>query len=85
MRRKHGKIAEKLRLRVNALRRVATVGDLPTEDPGGKWHSVESILPGCWAGWTSPNHRIIIRPQEENGVLTAATVVTVEAVDMDYH
>ena len=85
MRRKHGNIAATLRLRLNALRLAPTVGDLPTVDPGGRWHSIDSMRPGCWSGRTSKNHRIIIRPDEENGCLVAATVVTVEAIDEDYH
>lgn len=85
MRRKHGNIASKLRLRLNALRQADTVGALPHQDPLGRWHSVDSIHPGCWAGWTSPNHRIIIRPDVQEGGLIASTVVTVEAVDEDYH
>lgn len=85
MRRKHSNIADKLRLRLNALHQAQTVGDLATLDPLGRWHSIDSIRPGCWSGWTSRNHRIIIRPEVENVILVAATVVTVEAVGEDYH
>lgn len=85
MRRKHSNIEKKLRVRLNALRQADNVRHLCTLDPLGKWHSVESIHPGCWAGWTSRNHRIIFRPCEHDGALEAATVVTVEAVDEDYH
>ena len=61
------------------------MGDLPTLDLGGKWHPIEAIRPGCWSGWTSKNHRIIIRPQTDEADLEAATVVLVEAVGEDYH
>lgn len=40
MRKKRGDIAAKLRLRVNALRTAASVGDLAAIDPLAKWHQL---------------------------------------------
>lgn len=83
MRRKRADIADKLRLRVNALRAARDVGHLKELDPLGRWHDLNGDLVGLWAGTVSRNHRILIRPE---GAGPAVTAVTVTVVDIDdYH
>lgn len=83
MRRKRADIADKLRLRVNALRAARDVGHLKELDPFGRWHDLNGDLAGLWAGTVSRNHRILIRPE---GTGPAVTAVTVTVVDIDdYH
>jgi len=41
MQRKRPDLEKKLRLRIKALEGVDTVGDLPTDDPGGAWHDLK--------------------------------------------
>lgn len=83
MRRKRADIADKLRLRVNALRKARNVGHLIELDPLGKWHDLNGDKAGLWAGSTSKNHRILIRP-EGSGPAVTAVIVTVVELD-DYH
>lgn len=82
MQRKRPDLKKKLRLRMNALRAADTIGDLPTDDPGGDWHDVDSMRPGCWAGELSGNWRLLVKPSPA-GKLSAkvATVFDIE----DYH
>ena len=83
MRRRRADIADKLRLRVNALNVAPTLGDLVTDDPLGYWHPLGADLAGHWAGSVSRNHRLLIRPEGAE-VDKEATVVTVVDID-DYH
>jgi proteic killer suppression protein len=82
MQRKRPDIQKKLRLRVNALRTAATVGDLPRDDPGGAWHELKGDLDGIWAGELSGNWRLLVEPDPLKSL--SAVVVTVIDID-DYH
>lgn len=83
MRRRRADIAEKLQLRVNALRNAKNVGHLKELDPLGYWHDLDSDLNGLWAGSVSRNKRILIQP-EGDGLDVDAVTVTVIDID-DYH
>ena len=83
MRRQRGDIAEKLRKRINALRAVPTLGDLPSADPLGRWHRLSANWAGCWAAWVSRNDRLVVRP-DGDCIDTDATAVTVVTI-VDYH
>lgn len=83
MRRKRVDIADRLRRRVKALEEAQTVGELPTLDPLGGWHSLNADLAGHWAGKLSRNYRLVIRPEVDGDAVTAVTV-TVTGID-DYH
>lgn len=82
MQRRRPDIQKKLRLRVNALRAAATVGDLPRDDPGGAWHELKGNFDGIWSGELSGNWRLLVEPDPLNSI--SAVVVTV--IDIyDYH
>lgn len=82
MQRKRPDIQKKLRLRVNALRNVATVGDLPHDDPGGAWHTLKGDLDGIWSGALSGNWRLLV----ESDPLKSLSAVVVTVIDIsDYH
>jgi proteic killer suppression protein len=82
MRRRCPDIEKKLRLRINALRTAATVGDLPRHDPGGAWHELKGDLDGIWSGSLSGNWRLLVEPDPMKSL--SAVVVTV--IDIyDYH
>lgn len=83
MRRKRGDIADKLRLRIGALRTANSIADLVTLDPSGKWHQLTANRAGTWAGRLSNNWRLIIRP-EGDGLSADAVEVTVIEIT-DYH
>lgn len=83
MRRKRADVAVKLRLRIKALETAENVSHLKIHDPMGRWHALTADLAGQWAGWLSPNHRIIIRP-EGGGPPATRTAVTVMELT-DYH
>jgi proteic killer suppression protein len=82
MQRRRPDIQKKLRLRVNALRTAATVGDLPRDDPGGVWHELKGDLDGIWSGELSGNWRLLVEPDPLKSL--SAVVVTVIDID-DYH
>jgi toxin HigB-1 len=82
MQRRRPDIQKKLRLRVNALRTVAAVGDLPRDDPGGAWHALKGDLDGIWSGELSGNWRLLVEPDPLKSL--SAVVVTVIDID-DYH
>ena len=82
MQRRRPDIQKKLRLRVNALRTAATVGDLPRDDPGGDWHVLKGNLDGIWSGELSGNWRLLVEPDPLKSL--SAVVVTVIDID-DYH
>lgn len=81
MRRRWPTLVKKLRLRIKALDAVLTVGDLPTDDPGGRWHELKGDRAGTWAGDVSGNWRVIIEPSPNKLHATTVTVLDVE----DYH
>lgn len=83
MRRKRGDIATKLRLRIAALRTAKTVGELPTLDPLGRWHTLTGARAGHWAGWLSRNHRLVVRPEGDGPASASATVTIIDITD--YH
>jgi len=82
MQRRRPDIQKKLRLRVNALRTAATVGDLSRDDPGGAWHELKRDLDGIWSGELSGNWRLLVEPDPLKSL--SAVVVTVIDID-DYH
>ena len=82
MQRKRPDLQKKLRLRVNALRTAATVGDLPRDDPSGAWHELKGDLGGIWSGELSGNWRLLVEPDPLKSL--SAVVVTVIDID-DYH
>jgi proteic killer suppression protein len=84
MKRKRADIADKLPLRINALRQADNVEHLVTLDPLGWWHQLTGDRAGLWAGRVSKNHRILIRPEGETPGATSVTV-TVVAGGEDYH
>ncbi len=82
MQRKRPDIQKKLRLRINALRNAATVGDLPRDDPGGGWHELKGDLDGIWAGELSGNWRLLVEPDPLDSLGAVAVIV----IDIDdYH
>ncbi|MBN7300452.1 plasmid maintenance system killer protein [Mycobacteroides abscessus subsp. bolletii] len=83
MRKKRGDIADRLRLRVNALRTANTVGELATIDPLGNWHQLSADHLGEWAGKLSRNERLLIRPEGDSEPWDAVTVTVID-ID-DYH
>ena len=82
MQRRRPDLKKKLRLRMNALRATDTIGSLPEDDPGGAWHDLGDMRPGCWSGELSGNWRLLVQPSPA-GTLSAtkATVFDIE----DYH
>lgn len=83
MRKKRGDIADRLRLRINALKTAESVGELPSHDQRGGWHRLSGDLDGLWAGRLSKNHRLLIRPEDSSDPLEAETVTVVGIID--YH
>ena len=81
--RKRADLADKLKLRVNALREARDFVDLQIIDRGGKWHELKVNLAGTWSGRLSPNWRLLVRsegegpPEERN----EATILDLD----DYH
>ena len=78
MRRKRGDIADKLRKRIKALETAHSVGELPTHDPLGKWHSLSADLDGLWSGKLSGNYRLLFRPDDADDPRSAVTVTVIE-------
>lgn len=78
MRRKRADIADRLRLRINALKTAETVGELSKHDPLGGWHSLSANLDGLWAGKLSANYRLLIRPDDSVEAQEAVTVTVIE-------
>lgn len=82
MRRRRPDLMKKLRLRINALRAADTIGDLPSDDPGGAWHELKADLAGIWSGELSGNWRLLVEPSPLRDLTAAeATVIDIE----DYH
>ena len=84
MKRRRADIWRKLQLRIKALEAAPTLGALPASDPLGRWHPLTVDRPGTWAGWVSPNHRIIIRPEGDGPDVDAITVTVLDEGE-DYH
>ena len=83
MAKKRADVAEKLKLRVNAIREAKNFGDLQRIDPLGKWHELKANLAGTWAGRLSPNWRLLVRP-EGDGPPEERSEATILDLD-DYH
>ncbi|OHU53446.1 plasmid maintenance system killer protein [Mycobacteroides chelonae] len=83
MRKKRGDIADRLRLRVTALRIAETVGELATIDPLGDWHQLHENHAGKWAGKLSRNERLLVRPEGDSEPWDAVSVTVID-ID-DYH
>lgn len=81
MRKKRPDLEKKLRLRIKALENSETLGDLPEDDPGGRWHDLKGKRAGTWAGDLSGNWRLIVQPSSDT--LTAVEVTVLEI--KDYH
>lgn len=84
MKRRRSDIARKLPLRIKALEAAPNVGALRECDPLGKWHPLNADRAGTWAGWVSPNHRIIVRPEGDEPGVDSDTVTVLQAGE-DYH
>lgn len=82
MQRRRPDLVKKLRRRVNALRAVRAVGDLPSHDPGGDWHDLKGKRAGIWAGELSGNWRLLVEPSPMGSL--SASKVTVMGIE-DYH
>jgi toxin HigB-1 len=67
--------------RLAALGVAESFEELRLSDRRGRWHELKGDQRGKWAGWTSPNHRIIVDPREDGEVI----VCVIEAVYEDYH
>lgn len=85
MRKKRADIAGKLQRRIKALETAATVGELSTHDPSGKWHQLTSNLDGLWAGRLSDNYRLLIQPDDPADPRSAVTVTVIEICDYHGH
>ena len=90
MRKKRPDIAERLKLRVNALETADNIEELCKNDPLGKWHRLAESRNGQWAGKLSANERLIIQPTQDGLKvlklkleLQVSEVMVVEIVD--YH
>lgn len=83
MRKTRADIAAKLPLRIKALETADSVGDLPKEDPLGRWHELSSDRAGHWAGKLSDNYRLVVRPEGDGETWEAVTVTVIEITD--YH
>lgn len=83
MRKRRGDIADRLRLRINALGVAGSVGELSTHDPLGNWHALNADLDGLWSGKLSGNFRLLVRPEDASDRRCAVTVTVIE-ID-DYH
>ena len=81
MQRQRPDLKKKLRLRIKALENSETLGDLPTDDPGGAWHDLKGQRAGTWAGELSGKWRLLIEPSPDSLDASAVTVVSIE----DYH
>ena len=81
MQRKRPDLKRKLRLRIKALENSASLGDMPTDDPGGAWHELKGNRAGTWAGSLSGNWRLIVVPSPNSYSAVDVTVVDIE----DYH
>lgn len=78
MRKKRADVADRLRLRINALKTAETVGELSSHDPLGGWHPLSANLDGLWAGKLSANHRLLVRPDDSEEPRDAMTVTVIE-------
>lgn len=81
MQKKRPDLKKKLRLRIKALAISETLGDLPNNDPGGRWHDLKGPLAGTWAGELSGNWRLLVKPSPNQLNATEVTVMDIE----DYH
>lgn len=82
MQRKRADIMKRLKARIVALEAADTLGDLPADDPKGRWHQLHGNYDGCWAGDLSGNWRLIVDPHP-HGELSATVVTVIEL--KDYH
>jgi len=82
MRRKREDVAQKLRVRVNAVSLAKDMEDLISLDQLGRWHRLTGNLDTLWAGKLSKNFRLIISPVGDNPL--KATIVEIIKID-DYH
>lgn len=62
MRKKHGNIAKRLKLRINALEEATCIRDLRVIDGLGGWHGLNADRKGSIAGKLSANYRLLVRP-----------------------
>ena len=90
MRKKRPDIADRLKLRVNALETADSIEELRKNDPLGNWHRLAENRNGQWAGKLSVNERLIIQPTQDGLKvldlelkLQVSEVMVVEIVD--YH
>lgn len=83
-RRKRGDVADKIKLRVNAVVNALTLADLVTNDPLGSWHVLGAQFPRCWSGKLSANYRLLLRPSTEDSEPENIDAVTITQV-IDYH
>lgn len=83
MAKKRADIADKLKLRVNALREAKDFVDLQRIDQGGKWHELQANLAGAWSGRLSRNWRLLVRP-DGDGQPEERNEATILDLD-DYH
>lgn len=83
MTKKRADVADKLKLRVNAIREAKNFGDLQRIDPLGKWHELNANLAGTWSGRLSRNWRLLVRPEGE-GSPEERNEATILDLD-DYH
>lgn len=81
MQKKRPDLKKKLRLRIKAMEASETLGSLPQDDPGGRWHALKGERAGTWAAELSGNWRLIIEPKPNQPHARELTVVDVT----DYH
>jgi proteic killer suppression protein len=76
-------VADKLKVRVNALYEANDFSDLQKIDPLGRWHALHKDLAGAWAGHLSRNWRLLVKP-EGGGPIEETDAATLLGLD-DYH
>ena len=79
MKRRRGPLAAKLRLRINALEAAASMAELQSMDPLGRWHQLTADRAGQWASKLSANWRLVV--EESDGDEVSVLVIEIE----DYH
>lgn len=82
MQRRRPDLKKKLRLRMNALRAADSIGDLPADDPNGRWHPLHGDLAAYWAGDLSGNWRLLVEPIPAD-TLSASRAIVIDTDD--YH
>ena len=87
MRKKHGNIAKRLKLRINALEMATCIRDLRDIDQLGGWHGLSADKNGLIAGKLSANYRLLVHPEgpfQDTSEFLECCDIEVQKIE-DYH